>query len=76
MPTNVIMPQMGESIAEGTITRWIKKPGDTEWIPDTSYGKFSAIQRGVKCPSGTGEPVMVTPAGMNTALTAKPSDKK
>ncbi len=28
MPTNVIMPQMGESIAEGTITRWIKKPGD------------------------------------------------
>jgi 2-oxoglutarate dehydrogenase E2 component (dihydrolipoamide succinyltransferase) len=29
MPTNVIMPQMGESIAEGTITRWLKKPGET-----------------------------------------------
>ena len=28
MPTNVIMPQMGESIAEGTITRWIKKVGE------------------------------------------------
>lgn len=28
MPVNVIMPQMGESIAEGTITRWMKKPGD------------------------------------------------
>jgi 2-oxoglutarate dehydrogenase E2 component (dihydrolipoamide succinyltransferase) len=28
MPTNVVMPQMGESIAEGTIVRWIKKVGD------------------------------------------------
>ena len=28
MPTHVVMPQMGESIAEGTIVRWIKKVGD------------------------------------------------
>ena len=28
MPTNVVMPQMGESIAEGTIVRWIKKVGE------------------------------------------------
>jgi pyruvate dehydrogenase E2 component (dihydrolipoamide acetyltransferase) len=28
MPTNVIMPQMGESIAEGTITKWMKKIGE------------------------------------------------
>jgi pyruvate dehydrogenase E2 component (dihydrolipoamide acetyltransferase) len=28
MPTDVLMPQMGESIAEGTIVRWIKKVGD------------------------------------------------
>jgi len=28
MPTDVIMPQMGESIFEGTITRWLKKAGD------------------------------------------------
>ncbi len=27
--TDVPMPQMGESIAEGTLTRWFKKPGDT-----------------------------------------------
>src|SRR6188508_3079950 len=27
--TDVIMPQMGESIAEGTITKWMKKVGDT-----------------------------------------------
>src|SRR6202521_732874 len=25
---DVIMPQMGESIAEGTLSRWIKKAGD------------------------------------------------
>ncbi|HXC33673.1 MAG TPA: 2-oxoglutarate dehydrogenase, E2 component, dihydrolipoamide succinyltransferase [Verrucomicrobiae bacterium] len=28
MAVDVIMPQMGESIFEGTITRWLKKPGD------------------------------------------------
>ena len=28
MPTDVIMPQMGESIVEGTITKWLKRPGD------------------------------------------------
>jgi len=28
MSTNVVMPQMGESIAEGTIVRWMKKVGD------------------------------------------------
>jgi 2-oxoglutarate dehydrogenase E2 component (dihydrolipoamide succinyltransferase) len=29
MPTPVVMPQMGESIAEGTIVRWMKKVGDS-----------------------------------------------
>lgn len=28
MPVDVVMPQMGESIFEGTITKWLKKPGD------------------------------------------------
>ncbi|HKS95162.1 MAG TPA: biotin/lipoyl-containing protein, partial [Terriglobia bacterium] len=28
MPTNVIMPQMGESVAEGTVVKWLKKVGD------------------------------------------------
>ena len=28
MPVDVIMPQMGESIFEGTITKWLKKPGE------------------------------------------------
>jgi 2-oxoisovalerate dehydrogenase E2 component (dihydrolipoyl transacylase) len=30
MPTKVVMPQMGESVAEGTITKWLKKVGD--WV--------------------------------------------
>ncbi|MFQ5664624.1 MAG: dihydrolipoamide acetyltransferase family protein [Terriglobia bacterium] len=28
MPVNVVMPQMGESIFEGTVTKWLKKPGE------------------------------------------------
>src|SRR5580765_3216681 len=28
MSTEVVMPQMGESIAEGTITKWLKKLGE------------------------------------------------
>jgi pyruvate dehydrogenase E2 component (dihydrolipoamide acetyltransferase) len=29
MPTDVVMPQMGESITEGTLTKWLKQTGDT-----------------------------------------------
>ena len=29
MATDVVMPQMGESITEGTLTKWLKKVGDT-----------------------------------------------
>jgi 2-oxoisovalerate dehydrogenase E2 component (dihydrolipoyl transacylase) len=28
MATKVIMPQLGESVVEGTVTRWLKQPGD------------------------------------------------
>ena len=28
MATDVLMPQMGESIFEGTVTKWLKQPGD------------------------------------------------
>lgn len=48
------------------LTRWvsyIKKPGDTTWVPETNFGKWSAIERGPKCPDGS-ESIMVTPAGM------------
>ena len=28
MAVEVVMPQMGESIFEGTVTKWLKKPCD------------------------------------------------
>ncbi|NLF76598.1 MAG: hypothetical protein GX573_12955, partial [Chloroflexi bacterium] len=28
MPTKVIMPQMGESVVEGTVGKWLKREGD------------------------------------------------
>ncbi len=28
MPTDVVMPQMGESVFEGTVTKWLKQPGE------------------------------------------------
>ena len=28
MPVSVSMPQLGESVTEGTVTRWLKKVGD------------------------------------------------
>lgn len=29
MTQNIVMPQLGESVTEGTIDRWLVKPGDT-----------------------------------------------
>ena len=29
MSTSVILPALGESVTEGTVTRWLKKVGDT-----------------------------------------------
>ncbi len=64
MPTDVIMPQMGESIVEGTITKWLKKPGDKvqrdEPLFEISTDKVDAeipapaagILREIKVPEG------------------------
>lgn len=32
MPDQVVMPQLGESVTEGELTKWLKKPG--EWIEE------------------------------------------
>ena len=71
-------PNAGKNAPAGPtlMISYIKKPGDTEWVPDTSYGKWAGIQNGVKCPQGGGEPIMVTPAGMDTANAAKQQNKK
>lgn len=29
MAKEILMPQLGESVTEGTIDRWLVKPGDT-----------------------------------------------
>ena len=29
MPVSVTMPALGESVTEGTVTRWLKKEGET-----------------------------------------------
>ena len=28
MPTNIVMPQLGESVVEGTVSKWLKREGD------------------------------------------------
>ncbi len=65
MPTDVVMPQMGESITEGTITKWLKKPGDTvqrdEPLFEISTDKVDAeipspaagVLQEIKIPEGT-----------------------
>src|SRR6185369_2252019 len=43
MSTEVVMPQMGESIAEGTITKWLKKLGErVERLFEISTDKVDA----------------------------------
>jgi 2-oxoglutarate dehydrogenase E2 component (dihydrolipoamide succinyltransferase) len=65
MPTDVIMPQMGESIFEGTITKWLKKPGEKvqrdEPLFEISTDKVDAeipapsagVLREIKVPEGS-----------------------
>src|SRR5271154_4969976 len=65
MPTDIIMPQMGESIVEGTITKWLKKPGDkvqrdeplfeisTDKVDAEIPAPASGILQDIKVPEGT-----------------------
>ena len=45
MATDVVMPQMGESIAEGTIVRWIKKVGDKVDRDEPLFDLDTALRR-------------------------------
>src|SRR5579864_6685018 len=65
MPTDVIMPQMGESIFEGTITKWLKKPGEkvqrdeplfeisTDKVDAEIPAPASGVLKEIKVPEGT-----------------------
>lgn len=62
MPTNVIMPQMGESIFEGTVTKWLKKLGDTV-VRDEPLFEISTDKVDAEIPSPS--------AGVLTSLLVK-----
>src|SRR5450432_999630 len=65
MPTDIVMPQMGESIFEGTITKWLKKPGDkvqrdeplfeisTDKVDAEIPAPASGILQDIKVPEGS-----------------------
>ena len=65
MPTPIVMPQMGESIAEGTIVRWIKKVGD-QVDQDEPLFEITTDKVDAEIPSPA--------AGILTEITAKEGD--
>ena len=70
---DIVMPQMGESIVEGTLTKWLKKPGD-HVDRDEPLFEISTDKVDTEIPSpaaGTLEQVMVEEGktvGINTVV--------
>jgi pyruvate dehydrogenase E2 component (dihydrolipoamide acetyltransferase) len=87
MPTDIIMPQMGESIVEGTITKWLKKPGDkvqrdeplfeisTDKVDAEIPAPASGVLQEIKVAEGTtvGVNTIVGTIGADGEAAAKPS---
>src|SRR5580704_3850866 len=91
MPTDIIMPQMGESIVEGTITKWLKKPGDkiqrdeplfeisTDKVDAEIPAPASGVLQEIKVTEGTTvgvNTVVGTIAADGEAAAAKPAPAK
>ena len=90
MATEVIMPQMGESIFEGTITKWLKKVGDVvqkdEPLFEISTDKVDAeipspvagVLTEIKVPEGETVQIntVVALVGAAGEATAAPTPKK
>ncbi len=82
MPVDVVMPQMGESIFEGTITKWLKKPGDKverdEPLFEISTDKVDAeipspsagVLKEIKVPEGQTVPIQTIVAVIDGAGSA------
>ena len=84
--TNVIMPQMGESIAEGTVTKWMKKVGDrvqrdeplfeisTDKVDAEIPAPASGVLREIRVEAGATVPIntVVAVIGEGDAATAAP----
>jgi pyruvate dehydrogenase E2 component (dihydrolipoamide acetyltransferase) len=85
MPTDVIMPQMGESIFEGTITKWLKKAGDKverdEPLFEISTDKVDAeipspaagILKEIKVGEGQTVPIQTVVAIIDAAAASAPA---
>jgi 2-oxoglutarate dehydrogenase E2 component (dihydrolipoamide succinyltransferase) len=85
MPTDVVMPQMGESIFEGTITKWLKKAGDAvekdEPLFEISTDKVDAeipspvagVLSEIKIPAGATVEINTVVAVIGGAVTATTS---
>jgi len=85
MAVDVVMPQMGESIFEGTITKWLKKPGDKverdEPLFEISTDKVDAeipspsagVLKEIKIPEGQTVPIQTVVAVIDGAGTAAAS---
>jgi 2-oxoglutarate dehydrogenase E2 component (dihydrolipoamide succinyltransferase) len=79
MAVDVVMPQMGESIFEGTITKWLKKPGDKverdEPLFEISTDKVDAeipspsagVLKEIKVPEGQTVPIQTIVAVIDGA---------
>ena len=82
MAVDVVMPQMGESIFEGTITKWLKKPGDKverdEPLFEISTDKVDAeipspsagVLQEIKIAEGQTVPIQTVVAVINAAGSA------
>ncbi len=85
MAVDVVMPQMGESIFEGTITKWLKKPGDKverdEPLFEISTDKVDAeipspsagVLKEIKIPEGQTVPIQTVVAVIDGASGAAAS---
>ena len=84
MPTDVVMPQMGESITEGTITKWLKQVGEAvqrdEPLFEISTDKVDAeipspaagVLKEIKIPEGTTVQINTVVCSIDEAGSAAP----
>src|ERR1700744_5951173 len=86
---DVLMPQLGETVAEGKITKWFKatgepvKPGDNLFeietdkvsmeVPSTTTGVLSEIRVEAGAVALVGAIVAVIPAGAGTSANQPPA---
>ncbi len=87
MPTDIKMPQLGESVTEGTVGRWLKQPGErvekyeallevtTDKVDTEVPAPVSGIVREIAVPEGTTVRVGTLLAVLDDE-TGRPEDKE